>query len=311
MATAWRAENRSSCSAPLEESGSSSRPAHLKVASAEEVSIDKRVVLTSRDPLQTGLLIVNADDWGRDVYTTERILDCLLHGSISSVSAMVYMGDSERAAAIARERGIDTGLHLNLTTPFSAAACPAKLKDHQRRVAEYLRRRSFARAVYHPFLWRSFEYAVRAQIEEYGRIYGLKPERIDGHHHMHLCANVLLCHLLPPGTIVRRHFSWESGEKLLRNRLFRQFTDTLITRTYRLVDFFFSLPPLEPPTRLQRIFSLAYQSVVELETHPVNPQEFRFLTNGDLFRCVADLPVASHFAVSPITGRGSKELQKL
>ena len=54
-----------------------------------------------------GRLIVNADDWGRDPRTTGRILDCALRGAVSSVSAMVFMEDSERAATLARERGID------------------------------------------------------------------------------------------------------------------------------------------------------------------------------------------------------------
>ena len=65
------------------------------------------------------MLIINADDWGYDAHTTTRALTCVERGSISSVSAMVFMEDSERAAAVARDRGIDAGLHLNLDTPFS------------------------------------------------------------------------------------------------------------------------------------------------------------------------------------------------
>jgi chitin disaccharide deacetylase len=299
MATAWQAEDWSSHDLALEEVGSVSQYLQLKGASSEEVSLEVGVAHPKRDPRPAGLLIINADDWGRDVHTTGRILDCVLRGSISSVSAMVFMEDSEQAAAIARERGIDTGLHLNLTTPFSAASCPSKLKEHQQKLAQYLCRCSLARTVYHPWLGRSFEYAVKAQIEEYSRIYGMQPKRFDGHHHMHLSANVLFGNLLPPGTIVRRHFSRESGEKPLRNRLFRKFTHILLARAHRFADFFFSLPPLDPPVRLQRIFSLAYRSVVELETHPTNPEEYRFLTDGELFSRAANLPIASHFIVSP------------
>src|SRR4029077_20103780 len=64
----------------------------------------------------TGVLIINADDWGRSQETTDRIAECVAHGAVSSVSAMVFMEDSERSAVIARERGIDAGLHLNFTT---------------------------------------------------------------------------------------------------------------------------------------------------------------------------------------------------
>src|ERR1039457_7170279 len=97
---------------------------------------------------------------------------------------------------------------------------------------------------------------------------------------MHLCANVLLAGLLPKGTLVRRHFSPESGEKPLRNYVFRKFTDVLLARRYRTVDYFFSLPPLCPPSRLERIFSLARHSAVEVETHPINPEEYRYLTSS-------------------------------
>ena len=74
-----------------------------------------------------GFLIVNADDWGRDAETTDRIFECVVPGAVSSVSAMVFMQDSERAAGIAREHGIEAGLHLNFTTPFSAPGTPAPL----------------------------------------------------------------------------------------------------------------------------------------------------------------------------------------
>jgi chitin disaccharide deacetylase len=77
-----------------------------------------------------GSLIVNADDWGRNRDTTARMLECALCGALSSVSAMVFMEDSERAAAIARERGIDVGLHVNLTEPFTAPGTPARLAEH-------------------------------------------------------------------------------------------------------------------------------------------------------------------------------------
>jgi predicted glycoside hydrolase/deacetylase ChbG (UPF0249 family) len=256
---------------------------------------------------QRGALIINADDWGRDQQTTERIFECFRHGTISSVSAMVFMEDSERAAAISQEQGIDAGLHLNLTTAFSARSCPQKLKERQLEVAGFLRRHSFARVLSHPSLGRSFEYAVKAQIDEYSRIYGIEPERFDGHHHMHLSSNVLFRGLLPFGTIVRRHFSKEAGEKPLRNRLFRRFTDVLLSRRHRLVDFFFSLPPLDPPARLRRIFALACQFAVEVETHPANPEEYRFLSSGEVFRWAGNLLIARSFDfpthASPSTDR--------
>src|SRR5213076_504903 len=112
-----------------------------------------------------GLLIVNADDWGRDRETTERTQECLNRGVVSSVSAMVFMADSERAAAIARERGIDAGLHLNLTTSFSSRDISENLVRHHERVSRYLRSHRLARILYHPGLAASFDYLVRAQLD--------------------------------------------------------------------------------------------------------------------------------------------------
>jgi hypothetical protein len=249
-----------------------------------------------------GFLIVNADDWGRDPLTTNRILECSVRGAVSSVSAMVFMEDSERAAATARERGIAAGLHLNFTTPFLASGCPARLLKHQQELSRYLLRHRLAQIVFHPGLIRSFEYVVAAQLDEFRRLYGADPDRFDGHHHMHLCANVLLQRLLSPGTIVRRNFSFQPGEKSLWNRLYRQFVDGRLARRHRLTDFFFSLAPLEPPGRLQRIFSLACQFVVELETHPVRPEEYRFLAGGEVFRHIGDARIAPP-SIVPRRGR--------
>lgn len=239
-----------------------------------------------------GLLIVNADDWGRNRETTDRTLDCIRAGGVSSVSAMVFMEDSERAAAVARERGIDAGLHLNLTTAFGVPGSAARLVEHQQRLSKYLSRHRFGQVVFHPGLASSFEYVVAAQLEEFSRLYGAEPDRIDGHHHAHLCMNVLLCGLLPAGTIVRRNFSFRPGEKSLGNRLYRKVVDRMLARRHRLTDFFFSLEPIDPG-RLERIGSLAREYVVELETHPVSPEEYLLLEGGDIFRLTGSARIAS------------------
>jgi chitin disaccharide deacetylase len=248
----------------------------------------------------TGALIINADDFGRDHENTQRILECALAGGISSVSAMVFMEDSERAAAIAQGRGLDAGLHLNLTTRFSGAGIPTRLREHQQRLARYLLRRRLASFVFHPGLIGSFEYVVRKQLEEFLRIYGVEPGRIDGHHHMHLCANVLLAKLIPSGTVVRRNFSFQPGERSWANRSYRSMVDRMLIRRHRLTDCFFSLPPLQPTGRMQRILSLAREVVVEVETHSINPTEHRFVAGGELFRLAGDLPVAKGFTLPVI-----------
>jgi hypothetical protein len=243
----------------------------------------------------TGSLIINADDWGRDRVTTERTYDCIVRGTVSAVSAMVFMEDSERAANLALERGVDAGLHLNFSAKFTATGTPSSLAEHQRHLAAYLLRHPLARVVFHPGLARSFEYVVAVQIDEYHRLYGARPERLDGHHHLHLCSNVLLSKLLPSGTIVRRNFSFSPGEKSALNRFYRNIVDRLLVRRHRLVDFLFPLPPLQPPERVRRIFTLARTFTVELETHPVNVEEFGFLMGGQILDRLENVRIASGF----------------
>jgi len=243
------------------------------------------------------MLIINADDWGYDAHTTRQVLSCVERGSISSVSAMVFMEDSEHAAALARDRGIDAGLHLNLDTPFSKVPITSNLAVHQARLARFLHN-PFSRPFFHPALVRSFEYVVSAQLDEFNRLYGAPPRRIDGHHHMHLAANVLFSGLLPLGTVLRPHFSREPGEKRIRNSIFRCYTKLILPRSRRPVDGLFALPPLEPK-RLLQIFSRSREITVELETHPANPVEFEFLTGGSLFRLLGDIPLAPHHLPIP------------
>jgi|ERR1700722_12547396 len=244
-----------------------------------------------------GCLIVNADDWGRDLTTTDRIRQCFEARAISSASAMVFMADSQRAADLARQGSFACGLHLNFTTPFSASNVPTELGEHQLRIGRYLKRSRLAQSCYHPALANSFRYVVAAQLEEFQRLYGSEPARIDGHHHMHLSANVLFSRLLPAGTIVRRNFSFRRGEKSWANRLYRNFLDGRLARRHQLTDYFFSLPPLDAE-RLTGIFSLARQSIVEVETHPANADEYRFLMGGEILRRTGGMPIASGYRIS-------------
>jgi hypothetical protein len=73
--------------------------------------------------------------------------------------------------------------------------------------------------------------------------------------------------------------------------------DGALRRRHRLADCLFALPPLAPLSRLQQILLLARDYLVEIETHPVNPEEYRFLAGGEIFRCAGDLPVASSYTV--------------
>lgn len=239
------------------------------------------------------MLIINADDWGRDTETTDRIHECVKCRAISSVSAMVFMEDSERAAVIAQEQRISAGLHLNFTTKFTSSGVSSTLQDHQWRVSSFLSRRSWSLVVFHPGLVSSFDYLVKSQCDEFATLYGDYPQKLDGHHHMHLCANVLLQRLLPSGTAVRRSFSFRPKEKSMWNRMYRRLVDIDLARNHQLTDYFFSIAPLKHRERLDYIFSLAKHSVVELETHPVALDEYTYLTSGEVFRACRDVAIAN------------------
>lgn len=266
-----------------------------------EVALPTQPASCTLKPGSAGRLIINADDWGRDRHTTQCILECARSGGVSSTSAMVFMEDSGRAAEVARECGIDAGLHLNFTTPFSAAECPARLRDHQERIARFLRRSRIAQAIFHPGLAGSFQYVVAAQIEEFRRLYHASPARIDGHHHMHLCANVILGRLLPAGVIVRRGFSRPAGTRGGLRQLYRTSVDRMLARRHRLTDYFFSLAPLEPVKRLEQIRELSTRFVVELATHPVNSGEYQFLCSDTSYRRAIGLEPVRGFVLPDLT----------
>jgi chitin disaccharide deacetylase len=253
-----------------------------------------------------GTLILNADDWGRDRENTDKILVCQQRGALSSVSAMMYMQDSERGAALAREKNVDAGLHLNLTSPFTALSLPANLAEQQLKIARYLRRNGLAPAVFHPGLRNAFDYVVNAQLDEFARLYGKAASRIDGHHHMHLAANVLYQKLLPAGTIVRRNFSFRTGEKNWANRKYRALQDRSLARRHRMTDFFFALPPLEHQ-RVRKIFLMAETSAVEVETHPVVEEEFQFLSSGEIFAFTGGIAIEPTYQLPARSARESHQ----
>jgi len=242
-------------------------------------------------------IIVNADDWGRDVLTTDRMIECARAGMLSSVSAMVFQPDSERGAALAAEHGIDTGLHLNLSTPLGAKYCPIGLQERQAKIRHFLRSNYLAPVVYHPGLVDTFRYVVAAQIDEYSRIYNHPPLHMDGHHHMHLCSNMLFSDFIPKGVIVRKSLSSVCGDMSWPKRTFRAWQDRILARHYQMTDFFFNIMPLDPH-RLESIVAHVAQGTVEIMTHPLSDVEYRFLLDGGLTSYLGAIKVARGYKLA-------------
>jgi predicted glycoside hydrolase/deacetylase ChbG (UPF0249 family) len=240
------------------------------------------------------MLIINADDWGGNRTSTDNSLICFNKGRITSASAMVFMEDSQRAAELALEVGVDTGLHLNFTHELDGDLKSSKIKECQQRIALFLKRNKYCSLFYNPFLKNDFDYTYRSQYEEYLRLYNKTPTHINGHHHMHLCMNVLAGRLIPGGSKVRRSFTFSSGEKNFLNRSYRKVVDSILMRRYTCTDFFFSISPLQNAARLRDIVNLAKFRNVELMVHPERLKEFDFLMTDEYLEIISTVERRSY-----------------
>lgn len=126
------------------------------------------------------------------------------------------------------------------------------------------------------------------------RLYGRYPDHYNGHHHMHLCANVLASKMIPKGARVRRTFTFDQGEKNPFNRLYRHILDICVSRKFISTDYFFSLAPVQNHERLRNIFDRAVRKTVEIEVHPENHEEIEFLFS-DQFQHLMDSVQSGNF----------------
>lgn len=225
------------------------------------------------------MLIINADDWGKNKLTTDRSLSCYKNGRITSASAMVFMADSERASELALENKLDTGLHLNFILKFDGNVKSSKLKSSHQLITSFLAKNKYCLLIYNPLLTRQFDYVYKAQYEEYVCLYNQKPTHIDGHKHMHLCTNMIVDSIIPHGYKIRRNFSFACGEKGFLNRFYRYIVDKWIIKKYFCTDYFFDFVPFYKE-RLQKIVNYAQSMSVELMVHPERAEEFNILMSN-------------------------------
>jgi predicted glycoside hydrolase/deacetylase ChbG (UPF0249 family) len=243
------------------------------------------------------MLIINADDYGRTRVDTDVTLNCFKQKRITSATAMVFMEDSVRAAELARDASVDLGLHLNLSQRFTGEVKPGPLREYHDRIVSFMTSTKYSRCLYNPALRRQFRYIYEAQFEEFTRLYGRHPSHIDGHHHTHLCTNMLLDGIIPPECKVRRSFSFWPGEKGAVNRLYRRLVDSSLSKRYKLTDFFFSLSQCLRHNRLPRVFELSKGSVVELMTHPAEQVETAYLLSDAYSRILEQLHLGTYAAI--------------
>jgi predicted glycoside hydrolase/deacetylase ChbG (UPF0249 family) len=242
------------------------------------------------------MLIVNADDWGRSAAETDAALRCYKERRITSVSAMVFMEDSERAAEVANDNDLDVGLHLNFAERFTANNYPQTLGDYQDRIVRFLMRNKYWHLLYNPLLRKEFAFSYEVQAGEFVRLFGKPPSHVDGHHHMHLCGNLLLSEVIPAGMKIRRNFSFWPGEKSWLNRTYRALVDRWLARRYQLPDYFFDLSQSIREKKLERVIALAKSSKVELMTHPIVRMESEYLMS-DQFEAMLQRVEAGGYAL--------------
>jgi predicted glycoside hydrolase/deacetylase ChbG (UPF0249 family) len=238
------------------------------------------------------MLIINADDWGRDPAATNTTLACYRAGRISTASAMVFMLDSQRAAELADSAGLEPGLHINFTQDFDGPGCPPEIRAAQSRLRRFLRTSKYALLLYNPFLSRDFRLVFEAQLHEFERMYGRAPSHFDGHQHMHLATNMLVQQIIPAGQRVRRSFSFGVHEKSWVNRLYRRAVDRRLASNYRLTDFFFALSSHLDSGKLEKVVTIARSKSVELMTHAWNSAEYERLMSKEFLQLLHNAGVA-------------------
>lgn len=241
-----------------------------------------------------GLLIINADDWGGWKSATDAAAACFEAGRITSVSAMVFMEDSERAAKLAGELGVDVGLHINLNQTFTGSNRAPVVAEAHERVRKFLKRGRYAQLLYNPWLRGAFRKVFQAQVDEFCRLYGRVPSHFDGHQHMHLCANMLWDEIIPADQKVRRSFSFWPGEKSMFNRAYRGWVDGKLEARHVSTDYFFSLEQCLRNDRLSRVTKLAGEFSVELMTHPGKGSEQQFLMSDGFNGAFGGLKLATY-----------------
>ena len=242
----------------------------------------------------TGLLIVNADDWGGESSATDAILTCFESGAVTSATAMVHMADSRRASEVALRHALPVGLHLNLTLPFDEPETPGPARERQARAAELLGA-SRAHWSWLPGSERLIRRCVADQLAEFERLYGRAPTHLDGHSHVHLSPNVLLARILPRELAIRRAQNWPP-----RNTLTAR-----VARTARAVwtarrpttELFTSVRAVHPRfggRGLDELLDRSRSVSVEIMTHPQWSDELALLTSEEWRAALRGCPLGCY-----------------
>lgn len=248
-------------------------------------------------PPENGLVIVNADDWGYDEPTNDAIQVCFEAGGLTSTTAMMFMRGTEEAASLARRHPrLGIGLHLNLVEEYSDPRVPAPVRDRQSRLVEYSRLLRLRRWVYDPSARHRINRVIADQYQRFVDLYGRMPTHLDGHHHCHLAANVLLSPAVPAGSKVRNALEDKHRPNPVTDGL-RWLRSRMIERRFTTTDRFASVetvwPALGgvPPLELLRP---APGTSLEIMVHPSFPHEYGPLQEPEWARALRALGAGTY-----------------
>lgn len=238
------------------------------------------------------VLIVNADDVGASRTATEAAVVAFDEGLISSCSAMVWMRDSERAAAVLREHGLPAGLHLNLTLPFDASDVPTAVRERQLLLIEYFDTGSWRDDVDEEPPRELLRGAISDQLARFAETYGNRTH-LDGHHHVHVHEAVL--RELAPGAairpILREPARLDARPNRRERRLSRRF------RTPAMTLAFEHLHPDLGGVGLDALDQLG-GSYVEVMVHPQQPGQLEALRSTQWRTTISATGCSSYAGVS-------------
>lgn len=246
------------------------------------------------------MLIVNADDWGLRPEVTEAIAECWAAGAVTSASAMVAMADSERAFELAAAQGLPLGLHLNLTTPFTAPEMEPGRRRRQARAVDYFAASERRRLLFDPRQRGALDRCVVDQLDAFAESSGVAAEHADGHQHIQVCPTVLSCRALGRVRSLRRAHGFVAGSPSAAKRGYRSLVNRALRHRFHSVPFV-SLRDLHPAlggVGLERLAPLARDGDVEVMVHPAWGDEREVLLSSAWRQLLSTLPTGSHSDLS-------------
>ncbi len=131
------------------------------------------------------VLIINADDLGINSARSHGIFQAFEQGAVRSATLITNGSHAATAAKWAREKGLATGLHLNLTDGFPMST-PEDVRTLLRPNGEFYDRDEIERQLRENMVDPvHIEREIRSQVEWFYDHHG-QPTHVDGHHHIHI-----------------------------------------------------------------------------------------------------------------------------